>query len=189
MADISILKQYFKDYMCSLKETSFDEDNGIYLCQSVKEVVNFDDFTQNTKDFNFKRNKSCDAVYFPNDTMEIYCIEFKNQRYSDIDSDNIRGKYVDSLTNLGYMFAKENIGVKNYTFHFFVVYQNPTNRSAYKARGSENEIKFGLDDEKQKHKDNYVISNSKIKTKHKDFFKNYYRNFFKDDIKCFDIDN
>ena len=69
------------------------------------------------------------------------------------------------------------------------MYQNPTSMGAYRIRGMENEVKFGLDNERQKHKDNFIISNSIIKTKHKDFFKNYYRKFFKDDVKCFDIDN
>lgn len=186
MADTSVLKKYFQNYLSTLKNTSFDKNNEVYLCQSDKEVVDFDDFTQKTKDFNFKSSKSCDAVYLPKDMNEVYCIEFKNQPYSIIDGERIKGKYVDSLTNLGTMLEKENINAKNYKFYFFVVYKNPTNMSAYKARGMENEIKFGLDDEKSKHKDSYIIGNSIIKTKHKDFFKSYYRKFFKDDIKCFD---
>ena len=57
---------------------------------------------------------------------------------------------------------------------------------AYKARGTQNEIRFGLESKKQKYKSNAIIRNSIIKTEPKDNFKNYYRKFFKDDINCFD---
>lgn len=186
MADTTTLRKYFQNYLSNLKETSYDTKNKEYLCHSDKEVVNFDNFTQNTSDFNFKKSKSCDALFLSEISKEIYCIEFRNQKYGDINNDDMKGKYIDSLRNLHTIFQKENIAMRNYKFYFFVVYKNPTNMSAYKARGMENEIKFGLYDEKSKHKDSYIISNSIIKTKHKDFFKRYYKNFFKDDIKCFD---
>lgn len=186
MADTSVLKKYFQNYLSSLKETSYDKNNKEYLCYSNKEVVNFDDFTQNTSDFAFKKSKSCDALYLPDDRKEVYCIEFKNGK---IKNDNIKGKYIASLINLQTIFQKENIAVKNYQFYFFVVYKNPTNMGAYKNRGLQNEIQFGLDDEKEKYKYNYIICNSIIKTEPKDNFKRYYGKFFKNNIKCFDISN
>ena len=189
MADTSVLKKYFQNYLSNLKETSYDKNNKEYLCYSNKEVVNFDGFTQNTSDFAFKKNKSCDAVYFSNDRKEVYCIEFRNQKHSDIDNNDMKGKYIDSLINLQTIFQKENIAVQNYQFYFFVVYKNPTNMGMYKSRGLQNEIQFGLDDEKEKYKDNYIIFNSIIKTEPKDNFKDYYRKFFKNDVKCFDISN
>lgn len=77
MADTSVLKKYFQNYLSSLKETSYDKNNKEYLCQSDKEVIDFDDFTQNTKDFDFRQSKSCDALYLPESAREIYCIELK----------------------------------------------------------------------------------------------------------------
>ncbi len=189
MADTSVLKKYFQNYLSNLNETSYDKNNKEYLCYSNKEVVNFDGFTQNTSDFNFKKSKSCDAVYFSNDRKEVYCIEFRNQKHSDIDNNDMKGKYIDSLINLQTIFQKENIAVQNYQFYFFVVYKNPTNMGMYKSRGLQNQIQFGLDYEREKYKDNYIIFNSIIKTEPKDNFKDYYRKFFKDDVKCFDTSN
>lgn len=185
MADISALRKYFQSYISTLKDTSFDKSNGEYLCQSDKEVVNFDDFTQHTKDF--RQSKSCDAVILAESLKEIYCIEFRNQKYSDIDSGDIKRKYIDSLTNLSYMFKAENIKVRGYRFYFFVVYKNPTNVGAYKARGMQNEIQFGLESERDKHKKNCIIHKSIIKTEPKDYFKGYYRKILKDNAKCFDV--
>ncbi len=187
MADISALMKYFQSYLTRLKDTSFDKNNGEYLCRSDKEVINFDDFTQNTKDFDFKQSKSCDAVILTESLKKIYCVEFKNQKHSDINSDDMKGKYVDSLNNITTIFQQENIRVQDYKFYFFVVFKNPNNFSAYKYRGIQNQIRFGLDDERDKHKKNYAIKNSTIKTEPKDYFKNYYREIFKDDVKCFGV--
>lgn len=189
MADTSVLKKYFQNYLSSLKETSYDKNNKEYLCYSNKEVVNFDDFTQNTSDFAFKKSKSCDGVFLSEISQEVYCIEFRNQKHSDIDNNDMKGKYIDSLINLQTIFQKENIAVQNYQFYFFVVYKNPTNMGMYKSRGLQNQIQFGLDYEREKYKDNYIIFNSIIKTEPKDNFKRYYGKFFKNNIKCFDISN
>lgn len=186
MADTSALRKYFKNYLSNLKDTSFDKSNGEHLCQSDKEVVNFDDFTQKTKDFDFKQSKSCDALILFEFLKEVYCIEFKNQKHSDIDSDDMKGKYVDSLNNITTIFQQENIKVKNYKFYFFVVFKNPNNFSAYKYRGMQNQIRFGLDNEKNKYKDIYTIYKSIIRTEPKDNFKDCYRKIFNDKIDCFD---
>lgn len=186
MADISALRKYFQSYLSTLKDISFDKSNKEYLCQSNKEVVNFDDFTQNTKDFNFNQSKSCDAVILSESLKEIYCIEFKNQKHSNVDN-KIKVKYVDSLNNIKTMFQQENIRVKDYQFYFFAVFKNPNNFNAYKSRGMQNEIRFGLDSERDKHKKSYIIHKSIIKTEPKDYFKYYYRKIFKDNVKCFDM--
>lgn len=187
MADTPVLRKYFQSYLSSLKDTSFDKSNGEYLCQSNKEVINFNDFTQKTKDFDFKKSKSCDALILFKSLKEIYFIEFKNQKYGDINNDDMRGKYVDTLNNIKTIFQQENIRVKNYKFYFFVVFKNPNNLSTYKSRGVQNKILFGLDGEQDKHKKNYAIKTSIIKTEPKDYFKNYYREIFKDGVKCFGV--
>ena len=91
MAELSyIIKNKYKDTLSTLKNTSYDRDNEIYLCQSDKEVVDFDALTLklNPK----KQPSSYDALLIEESDKEVFCIEFKNQKKSDIENQNLHKK-------------------------------------------------------------------------------------------------
>lgn len=128
MADLGALKDTFKNYKDTLKNTSFDRHNGEYLCQSDKEVINFDKLVGDD-------SKSFDALYFKdNQAKDVYCIEFKNQKPSKIKKkkkvkkdkteekkEDLKYKFVEGMKFLEECFKKENLQVKEYQFYFYVV--------------------------------------------------------------------
>lgn len=144
MADLSLLKSFFGSYWTTLQETSCD-DNGTtkeFLCQSQEKVINFDKYMQDKKE---KYKKSFDALYFKNDT--IYCIEFKNQKHSEISGQKIKKKYIDGLSELNKIFESKSLRICEYIFCLYVVFKNPSNNEAmtqYRKRFKEEEIDLGL---------------------------------------------
>ncbi len=182
MTDLSLLKNRFKNYLKSLRDTSCDEDKKVYLCQSNEKVYDFDRYMTN-KNRNEYRNekgkKSFDALYFK-DKM-IYCIEFKNQKYSNIKSDDIKGKYIDSLNELYNVFKEFELKIEDYNFHLYVVFKNPTNNEEiYRARYKKNEVHFGLDssDFLKEIETKITIDKKNIKTKCVDEYKEEYKKVF-----------
>lgn len=139
MADINIIKQELKDYVSTLQETSFDSKNEESLCASQMQVYNFDKYKQHID----KNKKSFDALYLHNNA--IYCIEFRNQKYSEIKSQEIKGKYQDGLDMLKSLFYHLNIQIVNNQFYFFVVFKNPSSEMKYHERGKAKEVLFGLE--------------------------------------------
>ncbi|MDM8566208.1 hypothetical protein QUF74_11245 [Candidatus Halobeggiatoa sp. HSG11] len=115
MADASsIFRNKFKKYISSLKDTSYDSINDKYLCQnSTQEVYNFDLIV---KDRNpLKQPSSFDSLLIYD--YDVYCIEFKNQKHSDIDGTQIKNKLI---------YGKNNIQKRDYKFIYCVVYKNCT---------------------------------------------------------------
>lgn len=142
MADLSLLKLFFKSYFATLQETSCDKENKVFLCQSQEEVVNFDKYMQDKKE---KGKKSFDALHWKDDT--IYCVEFKYQKYGKIDKEKIRRKYIDGLTELGEIFRDKNLRIRDYVFKLFVIFENPSSKGAmasYRTRFKGEEIDFGF---------------------------------------------
>lgn len=177
MADLSLLKSFFDSYGATLKETSYDKENEKFLCQSQEKVISFDKYMQDKKE---KYKKSFDALCFKNDT--IYCIEFKNQKYSEISSQEIKEKYIDGLSELNKIFEGKNLRICEYMFCLYVVFKNPNNNEAmtqYRKRFKEEEIDLGLrtKDFLEKLKD---IKNNNLKNKVgcvNDFRREYQRVF------------
>ncbi|CAM3544206.1 hypothetical protein HEGA106846_03755 [Helicobacter ganmani] len=142
MADLSLLKSFFDSYGVTLKETSYDKENENFLCQSQEKVISFDKYMQSKRE---KYKKSFDALYFKNDT--IYCVEFKNQKHSEISSQEIKNKYIDGLSELDKVFKSKNLKTSDYKFYLYVVFKNPSNDGAmtqYRKRFKEEEIDLGL---------------------------------------------
>lgn len=142
MADLPLLKSFFDSYGATLKETSYDKENEKFLCQSQEKVINFDEYMQSKRE---KYKKSFDALYFKNDT--IYCIEFKNQKHSEISSQEIKNKYIDGLSELNKIFESKNLRICEYMFYLYVAFKNPSNNEAmtqYHIRFKKEEIDFGL---------------------------------------------
>jgi len=83
MANINQFFKSYKSYNSTFKVTSFDNANNTYLCNdTTQNVINFDKIIENIYKDPYKRPKSFDALYQLNN--DIYLIEFKNQKPTDI---------------------------------------------------------------------------------------------------------
>ncbi len=175
MADVhSIFKSQYKDYLSSLKETSFDKEKNEYLCQDTTQYVY--DFDKIVKDkFPAKQPSSYDALLLSRGNNTIYCIEFKNQKYSDIDREKIAKKLQNGKDILKNIFYKNRIPLTDYRFIFCVVYKNTASRW---RRGIEkNEIQFELAEYKGRYFDD-------IYTNDVQFFTKEYKKHFHKDLTC-----
>ncbi len=88
-----ILDVNFKDDFDTLKNTSYDKENNLYMCQSQMKVVDFDNLTNNM--YPQKQPSSYDALWTDEDLKNIYCVEFKNQNKSSVKNQNIQKKAKD----------------------------------------------------------------------------------------------
>lgn len=125
MADLGILRVFFKDYTATLHQTSFDEEKQEYLCNSKEQdgVYCFDKYVK--EKYAIKPPRSFDALVFPkNHTNAVVCIEFKNQILSEIDMKQIFEKYEQGFSELSKIFHEHNIPVGIYSFDFFLVCRN-----------------------------------------------------------------
>ena len=171
MADIvSIFKSKYKDYQDTLKKTSYDKNSNVYLCQDKSVTIyNFDKIAKDM--YPKKQPASYDALLFFDNT--VYCIEFKNQKYSDIDRKQLKIKIKNSKDVLDEICKTNNINKKDYRFVFCVVYKNSETRW---RRGIEkNTIQFELESYIPKYYDN-------IKTNDIQFFTNQFNKKYKKKI-------
>lgn len=125
MADLGILRTFFKDYTATLHQTSFDEEKQEYLCNSKEQqgVYYFDEYVK--KKYTIKTPRSFDALVFPkNYTNAVVCIEFKNQILSEIDMNQILEKYEQGFNELSKIFQEHNIPVSICSFEFLLVCRN-----------------------------------------------------------------
>lgn len=143
MAEMSyIIKTKYSNSLDSLKNASYDKENKVYMCQSDMEVVNFDNLT-----FELYPNKqpaSYDALLIEEDIENIFCIEFKNQKTSDIDNTQLHKKVKDSDTTLKKLCSENNINKNDYNYKLCIVYKQDATKPQYR-RFKENIIHFGLD--------------------------------------------
>ena len=184
MADLGVLRGIFEPYESTLQETSYDTTNQKYLCQSQEKVINFDRYTQTkAQESKCKAKKSFDALYFHHQTSSVYCIEFKNQKYSDIDSDDIREKFIHGIAQLREIFISKNINADNFTFNFFVVFKKPRETRAFHTRFAEIETFFELDT--KNFKENLVkIKSLNVKTGYSAQFGKIYKKLFNHESDC-----
>jgi len=155
MAEFSyIIKTKYQDTLDTLKNTSFDKNNNIYLCQSDMKVVDFDALT--LKLHPQKQPASYDALIVEESDKEIFCIEFKNQHKTDINNQQLRKKVVDSDATLKKLCKENNIAKDNYKYKLCIVYKRDTK---YKYRRfKENIVRFGLENYKGKYFDSVVTN-------------------------------
>ena len=183
MADLGTLKGMFEPYEMTLRETSYDTEHGKYLCQSQEKVINFDKYIELKYKKQKERPKSFDALYFHRETSNVYCIEFKNQKYSDIDSDGIREKFIDGIAQLREIFISRNINTDNFKFNLFVVFKKPRETTAFHIRFAETETFFELDT--KNFKENLVkIKSLNIKTGYGAQFGKIYKKLFNHESDC-----
>ncbi|SEH08098.1 hypothetical protein [Candidatus Venteria ishoeyi] len=173
MADASsIFNSKFISYLSSLKEISYDNENNIYLCQDESKIVyDFDSIVKNK--YPLKQPASPDALLI-ND-KSIYLIEFKNEKYSNVNGEKIRKKLRDGKHVLQDIFKTNNISIDKYKLIFCVAYKNT--QRGWRSGVEKNIPKFGL----MQYKYDYF---NEIYTNDIQFFTNEYKKRFKKTLEC-----
>jgi hypothetical protein len=133
----------------SLKETSFDEENDIYLCQSDMKVFDFDCIVKAL--YPEKQPASFDTLIVNEKDKLVYCVEFKNQKPSDVISSKIKDKLTNGKDILTNICQSNKIPPKSYAFLFCVVFKK--NRRGYRDGIKNSTIRFGLEQYKGKYFD------------------------------------
>ncbi len=152
MADISQFIRDYSSYKSTFKITSFDDENKVNLCtDESQEVINFDQIISIKYPDSNKRPKSFDALYI--DNSDIYCIEFKNQKPSQLNKNKIeiKEKLKDGKTELDILLGELNISKDDYNFIYCVCYKNCTEpKDRYKCGVAKGAIQFDLEQYKEK---------------------------------------
>lgn len=142
MAEMSyIIKSKYPTSLDTLKNTSYDKENSVYMCQSDIEVVDFDKLTFEL--YPQKQPASYDAILIEENIKNIFCIEFKNQKTSDIDNTQLHKKVKDSDITLKKLCSKNSIDKYEYSFKLCIVYKMDITKPEYR-RFKENIVYFGL---------------------------------------------
>ncbi len=177
MADIeSIFKSKFSSYLSTLKNTSLDDNDknkeNEYLCQNeTQRVFNFDKIIKDK--YPLKQPSSFDALLIQ--ANNIYCIEFKNSKYSDIKNKEIQKKLTNSKDVLKDILMNSNILKRNYTFIYCVIFKNHPPK--WRRGITKNIIQFDLEE--------YVGQFfDKIYTNDVQFFTNEYKKHFQKELIC-----
>ncbi len=161
MAEFSyILQKHYHAYFDTLKNTSYDKENDVHMCQSPKRVIDFDSLTKSLG--SKKQPSSFDALLNDENDKRIYCIEFKNQDRSKINNAEIQKKLVDGRVTLDSMLRKGNVAKNDYEFIFCVAFKPNRQHYKYRRKIETRETYFNL----QKHGDKF----DKILTNDIDFF-------------------
>lgn len=169
MAEMSyIVKSTYPNSFDTLKNTSYDKENKVHMCQSDMEVIDFDKLTLEL--YPKKQPASYDTLIVQEDIKDIFCIEFKNQKTTDINNTQLHKKVKDSDTTLKKLCNENHIKKDDYSYKLCVVYKEDTTKPKYR-RFKENIIHFGLETYEGKYFDK-VITND-INFFAKEFKKKY----------------
>lgn len=155
----------FSSYISTLKNTSFDSENGVHLCSdtSTSNVYDFDKYVRE----HFDRSRlpsSPDAIYLGQ--KKLYFVEFKNQIPSAITSSEIKSKF-----EKGTLILKEIL--KDFTprdveYIFCVVFKNNSTRYFNSNHIESNITRFGL----EKKNEELDLFYDEIITENVEFYKN-----------------
>jgi len=160
-----ILDVNFKDDFDTLKNTSYDKENNLYMCQSQMKVVDFDNLTNNM--YPQKQPSSYDALWTDEDLKNIYCVEFKNQNKSSVKNQNIQKKAKDGKETLKNICNKYAIAIDDYTIVYCVVHKSNPNKREYRTRYDDSSVHYGL----QKYIGVYF---DEVRTNNIDYFTNQF---------------
>ena len=143
MAEMSyVIRSKYSDSLNTLKNTSYDKENRVYICQSDMEVVDFDKLTFEL--YPQKQPASYDALLIEENIKDIFCIEFKNQKISDIKNTQLHKKVKDSDTTLKKLCSENSINKNEYNYKLCIVYKQNATKPQYR-RFKEKIVHFGLD--------------------------------------------
>lgn len=140
MADFNIFKNKYKQYEDTLRNTSYDKTNNEYLCLKENTVINFENLSLSLE--NNKGVKKVDALFCQAD--KIFLVEFKNQKQSNIEKQEIMQKFEDSVTLLKRLFKENNIAFKDYIIYLYLVIKDSNNFQTYKQRQMGSEIEHAV---------------------------------------------
>lgn len=157
VADLSYVLHNNSDYApCwkSLKETSFDKENKIYLCQSDMKVFDFDCIVKAL--YPKKQPASYDALIVNQEDKLVYCVEFKNQKPSEIDKKNIQKKLENGKYILTDICKQNNVQQHLYTFIYCVVFKK--NKGGYRNGIKNSTIRFDLEQYKNQYFDEIITN-------------------------------
>jgi len=141
------LSQKLRGFASTFKATSFDNANGEYLCndQVTGEVYDFDAYVLHCGIQPIPA--SPDAIY--TGSKDIYFVEFKNQRASDIDKAQMQRKFESGTMILKSLL--ENFTARDCRYHFCVVMKNqPRPRFMDYRHIEKNVVRFGLEELNEK---------------------------------------
>lgn len=143
MAEMSyIIKSQYPNALESLKNTSYDKENKVYMCQSNMEVVNFDKLTFAL--YPKKQPASYDALLIEEQVKNIFYVEFKNQKKANINNTQLHKKVKESDNTLKKLCHENSINKNNYDFTLCIVYKQDRAELRYR-RFKENIVHFGLE--------------------------------------------
>ncbi|MEA1917776.1 MAG: hypothetical protein U9N42_09690 [Campylobacterota bacterium] len=94
------------------------------MCQSDMKVADFDALTLEL--YPQKQPASYDTLLIEEDTKDIFCAEFKNQKTSDIDNTQLHKKVKDSDTTLKKLCSENSINKNDYNYKLCIVYKQDT---------------------------------------------------------------
>lgn len=141
------LAQALEPHLSTFKATSFDDANNVHLCsdETTGEVYDFDAYVR-ARGAN-PIPASPDAIHAGN--KDFYFVEFKNQRASDIDKEQMQRKF-----EAGTQILKEllqDFSARDCRYHFCVVMKDQPRARYMNPRHIEhNVVRFGLDELNQK---------------------------------------
>ena len=178
MADIGQFKKEFISFTSTFKTTSFDSENSTSLCyDETQEVLDFDAIVEDLYPNSNERPKSFDALYVYKNLL--FCIEFKNQKPSQIDNAEVQGKLEKGKKELVRLLQDRNIQKNSYNFVYCVVYKKCIEpRDRYKCGIEKGKIQFGL----EKYEQNGFVK--RVYTENVDFFTKQFKKQFQKELMC-----
>jgi len=178
MADFNQFLKVYRDYESTFKETSFDTHNNHYLCRDESQnVINFDKILESKHPDSNQRPKSFDALYVHK--RLLFCIEFKNQKPSHIDNQEVQDKLESGKKRLTELLGELNIQVSEYDFVYCVVYKPCVEpRDRYKCGVDKGRVLFGLD----KYQEQGFAK--KVYTQSVDFFTKDFKKNLQKELQC-----
>ncbi|MBD5464657.1 MAG: hypothetical protein HDR22_02365 [Lachnospiraceae bacterium] len=167
----------------SLKDTSYDNDNGKYMVDSQLQVCPFDEvknwYVKNNIPFANPVPKSNDALFFGE--KESFFIEFKNGKIDNGVNFEINKKIYDSLLilfDLNYVDADGNavnsISYTRFNMNYILVY----NEEIYLKAGPTRQTKEGFERQKER----------QVESKHRDKLYKTIRNLANEGLVKFGLD-
>ena len=178
MADMGQFIQFYQAFQSTFKRTSFDNDNSQYLCMDEHQlVINFDKIIEDKYPDSNGRPKSFDALYVYDN--KIFCIEFKNQKPSQIANQDICRKLTEGKAELDTLLRSLNIQSNDYDFTYCVAYKKCVeHRDRYKCGIDKGKIMFGLEQYKQQG----LVK--EIFTEDVNFFTKQFKKQFQKELAC-----
>lgn len=137
------LAQELGQHLSTFKKTSLDDANNVHLCrdEATAEVYDFDAYV---------RALGADPIPASPDAIhagskDLYFVEFKNQRISDIDQAQMQRKFAAGTDILKELL--KSFSPKDCRYHFCVVLKNqPRSRYMDYRHIEQNVVRFGLDE-------------------------------------------